>query len=74
MTTTEMKPGTLVQIKDEWLNPGERKVPYLVVEDRYDRVLMKMLPKYDHSTFCTVEVCSKDYLDVVDSDFIPPEV
>lgn len=74
MTTTEMKPGTLVKIKDEWLNPGERKVPYLVVEDRYDRVLMKMLPKYDHSTFGTVEVCSKDYIDVVDPDFIPPEV
>ncbi len=62
----EMKPGTLVQFKDEWLNPGERKVPYVVVEDRDDRILVKMLPEYDKLALGTVETCAKFMVDVID--------
>lgn len=53
---TPMKPGTLVKVRKEWMEPGERDIPYMVIEDRDDRVLVQELKEYsDHpllGTWC----------------------
>ena len=45
--------GWLIKIKPEWLNPGERDITYVVIEDRGPRILIQELPQYkpDHRTF-----------------------
>ena len=41
--------GYLVRPKPEWLNPNEPAHPYVVIEDRGPRVLIKLLPQYHPS-------------------------
>lgn len=62
--------GWLVQIKREWLNPGERQVVYVVLEDREDRVLIQVLPQYkkDKNTLSSTECVPKEYLNIIDKD------
>lgn len=55
--TTPMPAGTLVRVRKEWLAPYERDIPYLVLEDREDRVLVQDLPQYSRNraflgTYC----------------------
>lgn len=62
--------GWLVKIKPEWLNPGERDIPYVVIEDRGPRVLIKELPEYMPKTrvFPHTESVLKDWVIVIDND------
>ena len=62
--------GWLIRIKDEWLNPGERKVPYLVLEDRGPRILIHELPQYKTAfrTFLLTESILKEWAFVVDKE------
>lgn len=62
--------GWLVQIKTEWLNPGERQIVYVVLEDRDDRVLIQELPQYkpEFRTFLHTESVLKEMLNVIDKE------
>ena len=62
--------GWLVQIKPEWLNPDERQIVYVVLEDRDDRILIQELPQYksEHSIFLHCESVLKDWVNVIDKD------
>ena len=62
--------GWLVQVKTEWLNPGERQVVYVVLEDRDDRVLIQILPQYkkDKDSLYSTECVPKECLNVIDKD------
>ena len=62
--------GWLVQIKPQWLNPGERQIVYVVLEDRGDRLLIQELPQYksEHCTFLHTESVMKDWVNVIDKD------
>lgn len=62
--------GWLVTIKDEWLNPGERKQPMVVLEDRGPRILIQQLPQYkpEFRTFLHTESVLKEWCDVVDKN------
>lgn len=62
--------GWLVTIKDEWLNPNERKQPMVVLEDRGDRLLIQQLPQYkpECSAFLHTESVLKVWVDVIDKD------
>ena len=62
-----MKIGTLVQIKKEWLNPNERQIPYVVVEDNGDRVNIRPLPCYVRNmAIIPTETVSIDMLNIID--------
>lgn len=60
--------GWLVQIKPEWLNPEERQIVYVVLEDRGDRILIQELPQYksEFRTFLHVESVLKEWVNVID--------
>ena len=62
--------GRLVQIKPEWLNPGERQIVYVVLEDRDDRVLIQELPQYktEGRSFLHTESVLKEWVNVIDKD------
>lgn len=62
--------GWLVQIKPEWLNPGERQIVYVVLEDRDDRILIQELPQYksEFRTFLHTESVLKEWVNVIDKD------
>ena len=62
--------GWLVQIKPEWLNPGERQITYVVLEDRDDRVLIQELSQYkaEGRSFLHTESVLKDWVNVIDKD------
>lgn len=62
--------GWLVQIKKEWLNPNERQIVYVVLEDRGDRILIQELPQYqsDTLTFLHQETVLKDWVNVIDKE------
>lgn len=62
--------GWLVQIKKEWLNPGEPQQPMVVLEDRDDRILIQQLPQYkpEFRTFLHTESVLKVWVDVIDKD------
>ena len=62
--------GWLVQIKPEWLNPGERQIVYVVLEDRDDRLLIQELPQYksEFRTFLHCETVFKDWVNVIDTE------
>lgn len=62
--------GWLVQIKTEWLNPGERQIVYVVLEDRDDRILIQELPQYksEFRTFLHTESVLKAWVNVIDKE------
>ncbi len=62
--------GWLVQIKTEWLNPGERQIVYAVLEDRDDRILIQELPQYksEFRTFLHTESVLKAWVNVIDKE------
>ena len=62
--------GWLVQIKPKWLNPGERQIVYMVLEDRDTRILIQELPQYvsEFRVFPHTESVLKDWVNVVDKD------
>jgi hypothetical protein len=62
--------GWLVQIKPEWLNPGERQAVYVVLEDRGPRLLIQILPQYKlpNLSFLSVESVFKEWVNVIDRD------
>ena len=62
--------GLLIKIKPEWLNPGERDIPYVVLEDRGPRILIKELPQYkpEYRVFPHVESILKEWAIVIDTD------
>jgi hypothetical protein len=67
---TEDWGGWLVQIKQEWLNPNEPQIVYVVLEDRDDRILIQELPQYkpEFRTFLSTESVLKDWVNVIDKD------
>lgn len=62
--------GWLVQIKPEWLNPRERQIVYVVLEDRGPRLLIQELPQYksEFRTFLHTESVLKAWVNVIDKD------
>lgn len=62
--------GALIKIKPEWMEPNERDIPYLVLEDRGDRVLVQELREYSTNYFLGTWVWSKDWCYVVDKNFL----
>ena len=62
--------GKLVKVKQEWLSEGERDIPYLVLEDREDRVLVQELKQYSKNTFLGTWCWAKDTMYIVDDKFI----
>lgn len=62
--------GWLVQIKPEWLNPGEQQIVYVVLEDRDDRVLIQELSQYktEGRSFLHTESALKEWVNVIDKD------
>lgn len=62
--------GWLVQIKPEWLNPGERQIVYVVLEDRGPRLLIQELPQYktEFRTFMHTESVLKGWVNVIDKE------
>lgn len=62
--------GWLVQIKPEWLNPNERQIVYVVLEDRGPRLLIQELPQYklEFRTFLHTESVLKEWVNVIDKD------
>jgi hypothetical protein len=62
--------GWLVQIKKEWLNPGERQAVYVVLEDRGPRILIQILPQYKlpNLSFLSTEVVLKEWVNIIDKE------
>lgn len=62
--------GWLVQIKREWLNPGERQIVYVVLEDRDDKILIQELPQYkpESRTFLLTESVLKEWVNIIDKE------
>ena len=60
--------GWLVRPKQEWLNSGEQARPYVVLEDRGDRVLLQLLPQYQRTALPCTESGLKIWYDVIDKD------
>ena len=62
--------GWLIRPKQEWLNPKEEPRPYVVLEDRGDRVLIQLLPQYQpkHTFFPVIECGDKDWYEVIDTE------
>ncbi len=62
--------GWLVQIKKEWLNPGERQIVYVVLEDRGDKILIQELPQYkpENRTFLRTESVFKKWVNIIDKE------
>ena len=62
--------GKLVKIRKEWLAKDERDIPYLVLEDREDRVLVQELKQYSKTVFLYTWRWAKDMMYIVDDKFI----
>jgi hypothetical protein len=62
--------GWLVRPKPEWLNPGESAKPYVVIEDRGPRVLIRLLPQYEsgNRVFPTIESGLNSWYEVIDRE------
>ena len=62
--------GWLVQIKPEWLFPGERQIVYVVLEDCGPRLLIQELLQYksEFRTFLPTESVLKAWVNVLDKD------
>ena len=62
--------GWLVQIKPEWLNPDERQIVYVVLEDRGPRLLIQELPQYKSAcrSFLHTESVLKAWVNVIDKE------
>ena len=60
--------GCLVKIKKEWMTEGERDIPYLVVEDRGNRVLVQELKEYSKTIILGIWCWSKDWCYIIDMD------
>jgi hypothetical protein len=62
--------GWLVKPKEKWLNPGEAAHPYVVIEDRGPRILIRLLPQYQpkNLSFPCIECGFKEWYDVVDTE------
>lgn len=62
--------GWLVKPNEKWLNPGEAAHPYVVIEDRGPRVLIKLLPQYQpkNLSFPVIECGNKEWYDVIDTE------
>ena len=60
----------LIRPKKEWLNPGEEAHPWVVLEDRGDRVLIQLLPQYQPKslTLPCIESGLKDWYEVIDTE------
>lgn len=70
MNKNENWGGWLVQIKPEWLNPNERQIVYVVLEDRDSRILIQELPQYksEFRTFLHTESVLKEWVNVIDKN------
>lgn len=70
MNENENWGGWLVQIKPEWLNPNERQIVYVVLEDRDSRILIQELPQYksEFHTFLHTESVLKEWVNVIDKN------
>jgi hypothetical protein len=70
MNENENWGGWLIQIKKEWLNPGETQQPMVVLEDRGPRILIQQLPQYkpEFRTFLHTESVLKEWVDVIDKE------
>ena len=68
MNENENWGGWLVQIKPEWLNPNERQIVYVVLEDRDSHILIQELPQYksEFRTFLHTESVLKEWVNVID--------
>ena len=68
MNENENWDGWLVQIKPEWLNPNERQIVYVVLEDRDSRILIQELPQYksEFRTFLHTESVLKEWVNIID--------
>lgn len=62
--------GSLVKVKPEWMNPGERDIPYLVIEDQGDRVLVQELKEYARkdAAFLGIWCWSKKWCYIIDDN------
>lgn len=62
--------GWLVRPKQEWLNPNEKPLPYVVLEDRGPRILIRLLPQYQpkNRVFPVVESFFKYAYEVIDTE------
>lgn len=62
--------GWLIRPKKEWLNQGEEAHPWVVLEDRGDRVLIQLLPQYQpkNLTLPCIESGLKDWYEVIDTE------
>ncbi len=56
----------LVKVKPEWLAEGESNMPYLVLEDRGDRVLVSALRPYVRTALLGTWCWSKNTLEIID--------
>lgn len=66
----EIWDGWLVQIKPEWLNPGETEDIYVVLEDRDDRILIQRVPKKRTTSIRipVIECVLKDWVNIIDKE------
>ena len=62
--------GWLIRPKKEWLNPNEEAHPYVVIEDRGPRVLIRLLPQYQpkNLSFPVIECGYKEWYEVIDTE------
>ena len=58
----------LVKVKPEWLEVNEPDVPYLVLEDRGDRVLVSEIRPYAKQPLLGTWCWSKDTLYIIDDE------
>lgn len=66
----EIWDGWLVQIKPEWLNPGETEDIYVVLEDCDDRILIQRVPKKRTTSIRipVIECVLKDWVNIIDKE------
>lgn len=66
----EIWDGWLVQIKPEWLNPGETEDIYVVLEDRDDRILIQRVSKKRTTSIRipVIECVLKDWVNIIDKE------
>ena len=69
-TTQASWDGALVKVKPEWLDKNERDMPYVVLEDRGDRVLVSALRPDVQSFFLPTWVWPKNTMYIVDAEFL----
>jgi len=62
--------GCLIKVKKEWMDPNERDIPYLVIEDRDDKILVQMLKEYanPNRAFLDTWCWAKDWCYIIDKE------